>query len=249
MCFRPFRSGRRSSSFSAFRPPASRGPAYDPALLLGFVLAGFVTAAQAAPPYAYAETRSSSADGLCDPLLREEVRLAEATRLYVIVGVANRHALLKAKGIPVRSFSVLSASFVGGPWDTIVASTVLEKRPSIEPTPTRPPPPGAETAKRTTDVVPQPLARTAMPTYYELRFADGLSVLVHQGGADSLWGQVSGRFGSAIHWAKARVLSGWSRLWGAPRRFLLLAMPPEEAQAFYWAVRPLMPVVVNLDTC
>jgi hypothetical protein len=166
-----------------------------------------------------------------------------------MVEVAARHALLKAKGVPVRSFSVLSASFVGGPWDTIVASTVLEKRPSIEPTPTRPPPPGAETAKRATDVVPTPLARTAMPTYYELRFADGLSVLVHQGGADSLWGQISGRFGSVIHWAKAGVLTAWGRLWGAPRRSLLLEMAPEEAQAFYWAVRPLMPVVVHRESC
>jgi hypothetical protein len=248
MCFRPFRSGRRSSSFSVFRPPASSGPAGGPALVLGFVLVGLVTAAPVALPQAHAGARSSSADGLCDLLLREEVRLAEAPRLYVIVEVAARHALLKAKGVPVRSFSVLNASFVGGPWDTIVASTVLEKRPSIEPTPTRPPPPGAETAKRATDV-PKPLARTAMPTHYELRFADGLSVLVHQGGADSLWGQISGRFGSVIHWAKAGVLTAWGRLWGAPRRSLLLEMASEEAQAFYWAVRPLMPVVIHRETC
>jgi hypothetical protein len=248
MCFRPFRSGRRSSSFSALRPPARSGPAGGPALVLGFVLAGFVTASPVSLPHANAGARFSSADGRCDLLLREEVRLAEATRLYVIVEVANRHALLKAKGVPVRSFSVLSASFVGGPWDTSMASTVLEKRPSIEPTPTRPPPPGAETAKRVT-ALPKPLASTAMPVRYELRFTDGLSVLVHQGGADSLWGQISGHFGSAIHWAKARVLTGWGRLWGAPRRFLLLEMPPEEAQAFYWAVRPLMPVVVNRESC
>jgi hypothetical protein len=216
--------------------------------VLGFVLAGLVTASLVTLPQAHAGARPSSADGLCDPLLREEVRLAEAPRLYVIVEVTNRHALLKAQGVIVRSCPVLSASFVGGPWDTIGASTVLEKRPSIEPTPTRPPPPGAETAKRATDV-PKPLARTAMPTHYELRFTDGLSVLVRQGDADSLWGQVRGGLGGLTHWVKARVLTGWGRLWGAPRRFLLLEMPPEETQAFYWAVRPLMPVVVNRESC
>ncbi len=248
MCFRPFRSGRPSSSFSVPRPPAGGSPVRGPALVLGFLLAGLVTAAPVALLQAHAGARPSSTDGLCDLLLREEVRLAEAPRLYVIVEVAARHALLKAKGVPVRPFSVVSASFVGGPWDTIVASTVQEKRPSIEPTPTRPPPPGAEAGKLSTDV-PKPLARTAMPTYYELRFADGLSVLVHQGGADSLWEQVLGGLGGLIHWVKARVLTAWGRLWGAPRRFLLLEMPPEEAQAFYWAVRPLMPMVIHRESC
>lgn len=248
MCFRPFRSGRRSSSFSILPFQAGGSPARGASLLLGLVLAGLLSAAPGALPQVHAGAPPSSADGLCDLLLREEVRLAEAPRLYVIVEVATRTALLKAKGISVRSFPILRVSLVGGPWNTSVASTGLEKRPNIEPTPTRPLPPGAETAKRATDV-PKPLASTAMPTYYELRFADGLSVLVHQGGPDSLWRQVRGRLGGVVHMVKARILSVWGRLWGTPRRFLLLEMPPEEAQAFYWAVRPLLPVVVHQETC
>jgi hypothetical protein len=196
----------------------------------------------------HADEPPSSPDEFCAAIVRTEVRLAEASRLYVIADAANRRLVLKAKGTVVREFPVRSLDWVGESRERGTAYSLIEKKPAIEPAPRMPPNPGTNTDSRVAGDS-NPLNVSAMPARYELVFTSGFSLLVHPGGADLLWRRALDRMGGLSHRVRARAFTWGGRLWGPPRKFLLLEMSPEESQAFYWALRPSMKVLIRQDSC
>lgn len=226
MSFTSCRSERRSLSFSA--------------------LAFLLSPALFAPMGSHAEELPSTAKESCVILLREEVRLAEALRLYVIVDEAKRRLVLKAKGTAVREFPVRSLDRVGGSRERGTPYSLLEKKPFIEPAPRMLPNPSIDSRVAEDST---PLNVSAMPVRYELVFTSGFSLLVHPGGADSPWRRILDRMGGLSHRVKAHAFTWGGKLWGEPRKFLLLEMSPEESQAFYWALNPTMKVLIRQDSC
>lgn len=248
MSFTPCRSGRRSLSFSVFRHCACFGVCSLLALSAGFMVAFLLFPTPFAATDSHADEPPLSPDESCAAIVRTEVRLAEASRLYMIVDAANRRLVLKAKGTVVREFPVRSMDWVGGSRKRGEPYSLLEKTPSIEPAPRMPPNPGADTDSRVTEDS-NPLNVSAMPARYELVFTGGFSLLVHPGGADLLWHRALDRLGGLSHQVRARVFTWGGRLWGSPRKFLLLEMSPEESQALYWALRPSMKVLIHQGSC
>lgn len=240
MYFKPCRSGRPSSSSSICTAPCLLCM-NNLCLMSGPILA--ILVAVASVPSAHS--------AVCEPaavlpraLLREEARLAREAHLYAIMDLTNRRVDLMAQGISVRRFSLQSFALIGEPWEGMGSVSLQEKRPSIEPDRVSPPLSDSEDETGVSHE-PRPLNMAMMPTRYELVFNAGMSVLILPGGEKAPWQRVADLFHDFTQLVRAHTLVYWGRVRGVRRTFFLLRMTGDEAQAFYWAMKPPLALLLR----
>lgn len=181
----------------------------------------------------------------CSALPGLEVSVARAPTLYAVVDGPSRRIELRAQGIVLRRFPLRGLSSIGPRRGEVGRSLLIAKRPLVEPAPRIPAPAGEETAQEPAAEAP-PLTVADMPARYRLVFDDGLSVMVHPGGAVGRWRRLVDRLGALSDRTSAwgTVLGGY--LAGARRRLLLVELSARDAQALYWSIRPPLPVLLRV---
>lgn len=168
--------------------------------------------------------------------VEQELKMAQTKSLYVIVDTDKNIVLLKARGIPLRTFQLTGSEWIGVP---LTNSTVLHLRtkdPSVSPLPISPP------SDSSPDSPPDPITPLTvnnMPNRYELTFQESLTILVQPPHLPSFWANMG------------HQIAGWGRrviaridTWGGSRQYLVLSLDPVEAQALYWAAIPPMTCLV-----
>lgn len=180
----------------------------------------------------------------CRALTQLEIDLAGAPTLYAVVDGPSRQIELKAKGIVLRRFPLRDVSLIGRRRADAGPSVLARKVPLIEPPPRTPPRPGDAT-DREKMAEPEPLTVAAMPARYRLVFKDGLSMMVHPGGGGARWERLLDSLGALSDRLRAWVTVLAGQFVGAPRHVLIVELSTEEARAFYWAVRPPLPVLLR----
>lgn len=169
--------------------------------------------------------------------VEQELQMAKTKSLYVIVDTDKNLVLLKARGIPLRTFPLTGIEWIGAP---LTHSTVLHlqtKDPSVSPLPISPPSVLSQESPPEDPITP--LTVSNMPTRYELTFHESLTILVQPPHLPSFWTNLG------------HQIAGWGRrvtakmaTWGGSHQYLVLSLDPVEAQALYWAAIPPMTCLV-----
>lgn len=168
---------------------------------------------------------------------RQELQLAKTTSLYVVVDTTKNLVFLKARGIPLRTFPLTQATWIGTP---LTHSTVIHlstKDPSVSPIPITPP--SNSSSASPPEEPTKPLTVNDMPNRYTLAFQENLTILVQPHHLPSFWENM-------VH-----QIAGWGQrvvarigTWGSSHRYLVISLDPVEAQALYWAAIPPMTCLV-----
>ena len=168
----------------------------------------------------------------------QELQLAKTKSLYVVVDTAKNIVFLKARGIPLRTFPLTQAEWIGDP---LIQSTVLHlttKDPSVSPLPITPPPPDSS-PESSLEEPTTPLTVNDMPKRYELAFQEHLTILVQPHHLPSFWENMVQQVGGWGQRVGARMVT-----WVGSHQYLVLSLDPAEAQALYWATIPPMTCLV-----
>jgi len=186
-----------------------------------------------------------SSQGLAQPKspphpIAQELKLAKTKSLYLVIDTTKNIMFLKARGIPLRTFPLTQASWIGAP---LAHSTIIHlstKDPSVSSIPITPP---SDPASESPPEEPTtPLTVNDMPSRYELAFQENLTILVQPHHLPSFWENM-------VH-----QVAGWGQrvaarigTWGGSHQYLVLSLDPTEAQALYWATIPPMNCLVILE--
>jgi hypothetical protein len=172
--------------------------------------------------------------------VEQELQLAKTKSLYVIVDTDKNIVLLKARGIPLRTFPLTSTEWIGAP---LTHSTVLHlqtKDPSISPLPISPPSDSSPESPPEDPITP--LTVNNMPNRYKLAFQEHLTILVQPPHLPSFWENMGHQIAGWGQRVSARIVT-----WGSSHQYLVLSLDPVEAQALYWAAIPPMTCLVILE--
>ena len=171
------------------------------------------------------------------PPVEQELQMAKTKSLYFIVDTDKNIVLLKARGIPLRTFPLTGSEWIGAP---LTHSTVLHlqtKDPSVSPLPVSPPSDSSQESPPEDPITP--LNVSNMPTRYELTFLESMTILVQPPHLASFWANLG------------HQIAGWGRrvtarmgTWSGSHQYLVLSLDPAEAQALYWATIPPMTCLV-----
>jgi len=183
--------------------------------------------------------------------LNMELSMAKTKALYMVIDIPHHQAVLKARGIVLRTFPLREIDWIGDPIPQSSSFHLTTKDPMVSPLSISPPPASDKTVEAKSEedqsaTLPPPKAQTVsdMPLRYELVFQDGIVVIVQPHHLPSFWGNA---FQQLANWT-GRVtanVSTWKESFGQPSEpYLVLSMEPIDAQAFYWAVLPPMPWLV-----
>lgn len=167
----------------------------------------------------------------------QELQLAKTKSLYVIIDANEKIALLKARGVPLRTFPLTNTEWIGDP---LAQSTVLHlqtKDPLVSPLPISPPPVSSSEAPPEDPLTP--LTVNDMPTRYELTFQEHLTILVQPPHLPFFWANMGHQIAGWGERVVARLVT-----WGSSHQYLILSLDPAEAQALYWAAIPPMTCLV-----
>ncbi len=169
--------------------------------------------------------------------VEQELQMAKTKSLYVIVDTDKNIVLLKARGIPLRTFPLTRAELIGAP---LAHSTVLHlqtKDPSVSPLPISPPSDSSPDSPPEDPITP--LTVNNMPNRYELIFQESLTILVQPSHLPSFWANMGHQIAGWGQRVAARIGT-----WGGSHQYLVLSLDPVEAQALYWAAIPPMTCLV-----
>lgn len=163
----------------------------------------------------------------------QELQLAKTKSLYVVIDITKNIVLLKARGIPLRTFPLTQVEWIGDP---LVRSTVLHlktKDPSVSPLPITPP--SDASPESPLEGPATPLTVNDMPNRYELAFQENLTILVQPHHLPSFWDNMVQQVAAWGQRVAARMAT-----WGSSHQYLVISLDPAEAQAWYWATIPPM---------
>ncbi|MDH5563689.1 MAG: hypothetical protein OEY91_08730 [Nitrospirota bacterium] len=178
-----------------------------------------------------------------------ELAIAKTKSLYMVIDIPKNLAVLKARGIAIRTFPLQTIKWIGDPLSQPLSLQLKGKEPMVSPLSITPPPTSDKATVPDGEEEPpispaKALTVSDMPFRYELAFQDHLNVIIQPDHLPSFWGNAWQQMGG---W-KDRVaahMSTWKAAFGQPSiSYLVLSMEPAEAQAFYWAVVPPMPWLV-----
>ena len=167
----------------------------------------------------------------------QELQLAKTKSLYVVVDTRKKIVFLKARGIPLRTFPLTQAEWIGDP---LVQSTILHlktKDPSVSPLSVTPP--SASSPEVTVEEPTTPLTVNDMPNRYELAFQENLTILVQPYHLPAFWENIVQQVAGWGQRVAARMIT-----WGSSHQYLVMSLDPAEAQALYWATIPPMTYLV-----
>jgi len=184
-----------------------------------------------------------------------ELPIAKTKSLYMVIDLVNKLAILKARGVVLRTWDLQNVDWIG---DLITHSHTLRlkaKEPMISPLPISPPPMANKTGASegdeeftTNPTPPKALTVSDMPVRYELAFDDHLIVIIQPHRLPSFWDNVFQQMGNWTNRVAAHMAT-WKGKLGQPHQsYLVLSMDPADAQAFYWAVVPPMAWLVFPET-
>ncbi len=163
----------------------------------------------------------------------QELLLANAQSLYIVVDTIQNIVLLKARGIPLRTFKLKETGWIGDVFTQPTIIHLTSKNPLISPLPIIPP--QAPSSSSLNDQSAVPLTVTDMPYRYDLTFQENLTILVQPSRLQGFWANV-------VH-----QIAGWSQRVAAnmgtrakSHHYLVMIIDPAEAQALYWATIPPM---------
>ena len=184
--------------------------------------------------------------------LDTELVMAKTKSLYMVVDLPNNLAVLKARGIALRTFPLQDIKWIGNPIGHPISLHLKAKDPMISPLLISPPPVihktvQAEGEEETSSQNPPPakaLTVSDMPFRYELIFDNHIAVIVQPHHLSAFWDNAFQQLASWTGRVAANV-STWKGMFGQPSKpYLVLSMEPADAQAFYWAVVAPMPWLV-----
>ena len=187
------------------------------------------------------------------PPVLPELAIAKTKSLYMVIDIPKNLAVLKARGIAIRTFPLQTIKWIGDPLSQPSRLQLKGKEPMVSPLSITPPPTSdkatiPEGEEEPSNSPAKALTVSDMPFRYELAFQDHLIVIVQPDHLPSFWGNAWQQMGG---W-KDRVaahMSTWKVVFGQPSNpYLVLSMEPADAQAFYWAVVPPMPWLVVPST-
>ncbi len=210
-----------------------------PAFLTVSLLFGSpLQAAEPAPQPAGQDERSLVREA--NRILEEEIKLASAPQIYLLLDLSARSLRIKGRGIELHRIEVLSWDAPGNDasWDGAyrLRARPLVERPKVQPVP----------GKEQNAEPAEPINLNDMPAEYLLQFDPGLLVNVGPPAAEHPW-----------LWAKNRLREGWRRLaaWTgrnggaqAPRRVLRLTLSQDQARSLAWSVTDGMPLLIGTAT-
>lgn len=168
--------------------------------------------------------------------LAAELELAKEKAFYVVFDFEKNEIQLRARGTVFRSWPIRSFRF-GGTGLSPTALTLTERIAPNAPTRTiiTPPEPPKENPDGTVEEAPykepDPFEVVEMPTRYQLKFGDDITISVfsHPPDADSWFRRAL----HAVSWDVSMVLR---RLKGDKSLLIELTVSPEDAQFFYWGL-------------
>jgi hypothetical protein len=163
----------------------------------------------------------------------QELQLAKAKSLYAVVDITKNIVFLKARGIPLRTFPLTHARWIGEP---LVHSTVIHlntKDPSVSPIPITPLP-SFSSGSPPEDSTP-PLTVNDMPKRYELAFQENLTILVQPYHLPSFWENMVQQVAA---WGQR--LGARMGTWNSSHQNLVISLDSAEAQTLYWSTIPPM---------
>ncbi|HBP86339.1 MAG TPA: hypothetical protein DD706_01415 [Nitrospiraceae bacterium] len=167
----------------------------------------------------------------------QELQLAKTKSLYVVIDTKKNIVFLKARGIPLRTFPLTKAEWIGDPLAHSTALHLHTKDPSVSPLPISPP---SESPTESPEENPlTPLTVNDMPNRYELTFQEHLTILVQPPHLPSFWANMGHQIAGLGRRIAARIAT-----WGDSHQYLVLSLDPAEAQALYWAAIPPMTCLV-----
>lgn len=176
-----------------------------------------------------------------------ELPIAKTKSLYMVIDLVNHLAILKARGVVLRTFGLQKVDWIGDPITQAHTLRLKAKEPMISPLPISPPPIAHKTGasdseeESTTSATPlKALTVSDMPIRYKLEFDDHLIVIIQPHRLPSFWDNVFQQMGNWTNRVAAHMAT-WKGKLGQPyKSYLVLSMDPADAQAFYWAVVPPM---------
>ncbi len=183
------------------------------------------------------------------PPVLTELAIAKTKSLYMVIDIPKNLAVLKARGIAIRTFPLQDIAWIGDPLSQPSSLKLKGKEPMVFPLsmtlpPASPKPNMPEVEEEPSNSPPKALTVSDMPLRYELAFHDHLIIIIQPDHLHSFWDNAWQQMGG---W-KDRVaahMSTWKVAFGQPSNpYLVLSMKPADAQAFYWAVVPPMPWLV-----
>ncbi|MDR4494887.1 MAG: hypothetical protein AB7P17_14970 [Nitrospirales bacterium] len=185
------------------------------------------------------------------PPVETELALAKTKSLYMVVDLPNNLAVLKARGITLRTFPLQGINWIGSPLGLPLNLHLKGKDPMISPLPISPPPVIDNTApldedKELSNSPPPAKALTVsdMPLRYDLVFDNQIVVIVQPHHLPAFWDNAFQQFASWAGRVAAHVAT-WKEMFGqSSDLYLVLSMEPADAQAFYWAIVAPMPWLV-----
>ncbi|MFM8552854.1 MAG: hypothetical protein ACKOCD_11205 [Nitrospiraceae bacterium] len=167
-------------------------------------------------------------------VLEEEIKLAAAPQIYLLLDLSAKSLQIKGRGIELHRLEVAAWEATDGNagWGGAyrLKARPLVERPKVQPVPGK-------------DQDTEPIALGDMPAEYLLQFDPGLLVNVGPPVADHPW-----------LWVKNRLREGWRRLsaWAgrngeppAPSRVLRLTLTPDQARSLAWSVTDGMPLLIG----
>ncbi len=178
--------------------------------------------------------------------------MAKTKSLYIIIDLPNKLAVLKARGVTLRTFPLQNIKWIGNPIGHSFSLNLKAKDPLISPLLISPPPVSNKTAQAEGEEEslshnPPPakaLTVTDMPLRYDLFFDNHIVVIVQAHHLSTFWDNAFQQLASWTGRVAAHV-STWKEIFGQPADpYLVLSMEPADAQAFYWAVVAPMPWLV-----
>lgn len=208
-------------------------------LVLGLVLAGcFLSGLTVSGILAAPSPKISS-----PPPVETELTMAKTKSLYLVVDLPNNLAVLKARGIALRTFPIQAINWIGNPINRPFSLRLKAKDPMISPLLISPPPVTNKTAPadgddETSQSPPPAKALTVsdMPLRYDLEFDDQIVVIIQPHHLPTFWDNAFQQFASWSNRVAAHV-STWRQVFGqSADPYLVLSMEPADAQAFYWAI-------------
>jgi len=184
-----------------------------------------------------------------------ELALAKTKSLYVTLDLPNKLAVLKARGVPLRTFPLQAIDWIGEPIVQPGKAQLKTKDPMVSPMTISPPPPVNKAAHSETEEVsftgpPPPKALTVsdMPLRYELTFDERFIIIIQPHHLPTFWDNMVQQVGSWTNRIAAHM-ANWKGAFGQTAEpYLVLSMEPSDAQAFYWAVLPPMAWIVFPET-
>ena len=207
-------------------------------LTLSLMLGAPLQTAEPAPQSAGNDERSLVREA--NRVLEEEIKLAAAAQIYLLLDLSARSLRIKGRGIELHRIEVLSWDAAGNEesWGgayRLKARPVVE-RPKVQPVP----------GKEQNQEPAEPINLNDMPAEYLLQFDPGLLVNVGPPAGEHPW-----------LWAKNRLREGWRRLsaWAGgnggtqpPGRVLRLTLSQDQARSLAWSVTDGMPLLIGSAT-